>query len=161
MELPKTECIRVDPETFERLGHEAAAADAYTTTCIGDINHVTALTTSTSNLSSTHVQQGGELYEEEGASSSRTQPVVPLSEAERKDYETLRRAGELLREGLLVAMPTETVYGLAANALDDGAVRRIFAAKGRPADNPLIVHVSQREGDWRSYSPPKGTKEAI
>jgi L-threonylcarbamoyladenylate synthase len=51
-------------------------------------------------------------------------------------------AAELLRAGKLVAIPTETVYGLAANALDEAAVRRIFAAKGRPFSSPLIVHVS-------------------
>lgn len=54
----------------------------------------------------------------------------------------IKRAGEILREGGLVAIPTETVYGLAANALDGAAVKRIYAAKGRPSDNPLIVHVS-------------------
>ncbi len=61
----------------------------------------------------------------------------------------LRYASELLSAGQLVAFPTETVYGLGANALDDSAVRSIFAAKGRPADNPLIVHiydVSQLDG---------------
>ncbi len=58
------------------------------------------------------------------------------------DVATLRRAAALLLRGMLVAMPTETVYGLAANALDPEAVLRIFSAKGRPADNPLIVHVS-------------------
>src|SRR5437868_10559269 len=52
------------------------------------------------------------------------------------------RAAELLRAGEVVALPTETVYGLAANALDPGAVARIFEIKGRPATNPLIVHVS-------------------
>ena len=51
-------------------------------------------------------------------------------------------AGELLRRGQLVAIPTETVYGLAANAWDPIAVERIFAAKNRPATNPLIVHVA-------------------
>src|ERR1700722_16187887 len=51
-------------------------------------------------------------------------------------------AAELLRAGKLVAIPTETVYGLAANALDTDAVRRIFEAKGRPFSSPLIVHVS-------------------
>lgn len=50
-------------------------------------------------------------------------------------------AAALLRAGACVALPTETVYGLAANALDADAVRGIFAAKGRPADNPLIVHL--------------------
>ncbi len=51
-------------------------------------------------------------------------------------------ASEILRNGGLVAIPTETVYGLAANALDPRAVSRIFEAKGRPNDNPLIVHIS-------------------
>ena len=51
-------------------------------------------------------------------------------------------AAEILRSGGLVAIPTETVYGLAANALDVEAVRKIFVAKGRPSDNPLIVHIS-------------------
>ena len=52
-------------------------------------------------------------------------------------------AAAVLRDGGLVAMPTETVYGLAANALDGNAVRRIFEAKGRPMDNPLIVHIAE------------------
>jgi L-threonylcarbamoyladenylate synthase len=56
--------------------------------------------------------------------------------------EAVRHAAELLRAGEVVALPTETVYGLAANALDAAAVARIFAAKGRPAHNPLIVHVA-------------------
>ena len=54
----------------------------------------------------------------------------------------VRRAAELLRAGEVVALPTETVYGLAANALDAGAVARIFEIKGRPAHNPIIVHVA-------------------
>lgn len=57
--------------------------------------------------------------------------------------EDIARAGEILREGGLVAIPTETVYGLAANALDGHAVAKIFKAKGRPQDNPLIVHISE------------------
>lgn len=57
----------------------------------------------------------------------------------------IRRAGELLRQGQVVGIPTETVYGLAANALDEQAVSRIFEAKGRPQDNPLIVHISALE----------------
>lgn len=52
------------------------------------------------------------------------------------------QAGEVLRRGGVVAFPTETVYGLGANACDSGAVRRVFEAKGRPSDNPLIVHVA-------------------
>ncbi len=61
---------------------------------------------------------------------------------ERIDYDELSKAAQILREGGLVAFPTETVYGLGANALLKEAVDRIFVAKGRPQDNPLIVHIS-------------------
>lgn len=61
--------------------------------------------------------------------------------------EGIEEAARLLREGALVAIPTETVYGLAANALDSAAVASIFAAKGRPVDNPLIVHIADMQ-DW-------------
>jgi L-threonylcarbamoyladenylate synthase len=54
----------------------------------------------------------------------------------------IRKAAAALREGLLVIMPTETVYGLAVDASNRSAVKRLFKVKGRPADNPLIVHVS-------------------
>lgn len=57
----------------------------------------------------------------------------------------VQEAAEQLRRGALVALPTETVYGLAANAFDPEAVARIFKAKGRPQNNPLIVHVASRE----------------
>lgn len=56
--------------------------------------------------------------------------------------EAIERAADALAAGQLVGLPTETVYGLAANAADDAAVRQIFSAKGRPADHPLIVHVA-------------------
>lgn len=59
--------------------------------------------------------------------------------------EGIALGGRILREGGLVAFPTETVYGLGANALDGEAVRSIFAAKGRPSDNPLIAHVAEVE----------------
>ncbi|NCB30965.1 MAG: threonylcarbamoyl-AMP synthase, partial [Clostridia bacterium] len=55
-----------------------------------------------------------------------------------------RLAGSVIRAGGLVAFPTETVYGLGANGLDAAAVARIFEAKGRPADNPLILHVAKK-----------------
>jgi L-threonylcarbamoyladenylate synthase len=58
---------------------------------------------------------------------------------------TIAEAARLLRDGRLVAFPTETVYGLGANALDEPAVSAIFAVKGRPQFNPLIVHVRNRE----------------
>lgn len=54
-------------------------------------------------------------------------------------------AGKILNEGGLVAFPTETVYGLGANALNEDAVKKIYKAKGRPSDNPLIVHISRKE----------------
>ena len=60
------------------------------------------------------------------------------------DKANILEAAELLRDGGLVAFPTETVYGLGANALDDRAVAKIFAAKERPRFNPLIVHVPDR-----------------
>lgn len=56
--------------------------------------------------------------------------------------EEIDKAAAIIRRGGLVAMPTETVYGLAANALDGAAVAKIFRAKGRPMDNPLIVHIA-------------------
>lgn len=61
----------------------------------------------------------------------------------------LQEAAAALRAGRLVVFPTETVYGLGAHALDPDAVRRIFAAKGRPADNPLIVHVADADAARR------------
>ena len=57
--------------------------------------------------------------------------------------EDIAAAAGLLRNGKLVAIPTETVYGLGANGLDENAVLRIFEAKGRPQDNPLILHISE------------------
>lgn len=57
--------------------------------------------------------------------------------------DTAQIAAQLLRSGQLVALPTETVYGLGANGLDEEAVARIFQAKGRPQDNPLILHISE------------------
>ncbi len=68
--------------------------------------------------------------------------VLPVNPIE-PEAQVIARAAAVLRGGGLVAFPTETVYGLGANALDPGAVGRIFTAKGRPATNPLIVHVTE------------------
>ncbi|MCQ6963106.1 L-threonylcarbamoyladenylate synthase [Methanolobus chelungpuianus] len=68
-----------------------------------------------------------------------------LDTAESDIQETLNEAAAIINRGGLVAFPTETVYGLGADALDAKAVRAIFEAKGRPADNPLIVHVASKE----------------
>lgn len=67
--------------------------------------------------------------------------MLPI-DAHSPDDEALHTAADVLQKGGLVAFPTETVYGLGADALDEAAVERIFVAKGRPADNPLIVHVA-------------------
>lgn len=70
--------------------------------------------------------------------------IIEICE-ENIDRSKMEEMGKIIAGGGLVAFPTETVYGLGANALDETAVRRIFAAKGRPADNPLIVHVCALE----------------
>lgn len=57
----------------------------------------------------------------------------------------MMRAGEAIRLGELVAFPTETVYGLGANALDEKAVRKIFETKRRPLSDPVIVHIDKKE----------------
>ena len=67
---------------------------------------------------------------------------VVAMDAEHLDMEAIRKAGDILKSGGLVAFPTETVYGLGGNALDPEASRKIYAAKGRPSDNPLIVHIA-------------------
>jgi L-threonylcarbamoyladenylate synthase len=59
------------------------------------------------------------------------------------DHNSIVLAGDIIRRGGLVAFPTETVYGLGASATNPAAVREIFAAKGRPSDNPLIVHIAE------------------
>lgn len=69
-------------------------------------------------------------------------PEIVAVEPAAPDAAVIARAAALIRAGKLVAMPTETVYGLAGNALDPAAIARIFAAKGRPSHNPLIAHVA-------------------
>lgn len=68
---------------------------------------------------------------------------------EQADPEAIREAGEILRSGGLVAFPTETVYGLGADALKGESSCKIYAAKGRPSDNPLIVHIAKMEDLYR------------
>src|SRR5271169_2174382 len=71
--------------------------------------------------------------------------VDPYDLASKASRSSLRRAAEILRSGGTVALPTETVYGLGANALDAAAIAKIFAAKERPSWDPLIVHISDTE----------------
>ena len=66
--------------------------------------------------------------------------ILPAS-----DEKSIEKAAALLQNGELVALPTETVYGIAADARNGEAVKKIFVAKGRPQDNPLIVHVTGPE----------------
>jgi L-threonylcarbamoyladenylate synthase len=65
-------------------------------------------------------------------------------DAEHPQPEAIEQAASIIRSGGLVAFPTETVYGLGADAMNERAIRRIFEAKGRPADNPLIIHIYDR-----------------
>ena len=65
------------------------------------------------------------------------------------DEAAMAQAGEILQAGGLVAFPTETVYGLGANALDETASEKIYRAKGRPSDNPLIVHIAKLQDLYR------------
>ncbi|MCH5345134.1 MAG: threonylcarbamoyl-AMP synthase [Acetatifactor sp.] len=62
-----------------------------------------------------------------------------------EEEESLKQAGEVIKRGGLVAFPTETVYGLGGDALNPESARKIYAAKGRPSDNPLIIHISNIE----------------
>ena len=68
--------------------------------------------------------------------------IVVTLDKEHPDGEAILRAGEIIKAGGLVAFPTETVYGLGGDALNPESSRKIYAAKGRPSDNPLIAHVS-------------------
>lgn len=70
---------------------------------------------------------------------------IALTDTEQNTNETIRRAVSCLQSGEVVALPTETVYGLGADALDPSAVEKIFAAKGRPHFDPLIVHLPNKE----------------
>jgi L-threonylcarbamoyladenylate synthase len=81
---------------------------------------------------------------------------MPPAHASTPDPAAIREAVRLLEAGRLVGLPTETVYGLAADAANDAAVRAIYAAKGRPADHPVIVHLHRRADPlrWAATLPP-------
>ena len=70
--------------------------------------------------------------------------IISIEEGNASE-EALKEAGEIIKNGGLVAFPTETVYGLGGNALDETASEKIYRAKGRPSDNPLIVHICRME----------------
>ena len=69
--------------------------------------------------------------------------IIVKIDAKKIDDGLIERCAEILREGGTVAFPTETVYGLGADALNPEAIKKIFIAKGRPFDNPLIIHISK------------------
>lgn len=78
-----------------------------------------------------------------------------------KDDKYIKEAADIISKGGIVAFPTETVYGLGANALDETAVNKIFIAKGRPQDNPLIIHVASKEISSLVKSIPDVARELI
>ncbi len=88
--------------------------------------------------------------------------VKKLTLDEQENKGIIKMAATLIQEGSLVAFPTETVYGLGADALNPEASRKIYEAKGRPSDNPLIVHISRMEdlGKIARHIPPKAEKLA-
>lgn len=75
----------------------------------------------------------------------RIETIVEKVEKDNPDIKTIHKAADIIKKGGVVAFPTETVYGLGANSFDDKAVDKIFIAKGRPQDNPLILHVNNVE----------------
>src|SRR3989344_4362026 len=69
--------------------------------------------------------------------------IVKITDENKK--EVLEKAANIIKSGGLVVFPTETVYGLGANVFDEKALAKIFSAKGRPSDNPIIVHISDED----------------
>ncbi len=86
---------------------------------------------------------------------------ILIVDRDRPGAELIDHAASIIRRGGLVAFPTETVYGLGANATDAKAVAAIFEAKGRPSYNPLIVHVSDIEMAWSCVSNPSAVFERL
>ena len=84
------------------------------------------------------------------------------TDADNIDLQAIKKAGMIIRSGGLVAFPTETVYGLGGDALNAGSSQKIYEAKGRPSDNPLIVHIAQFDSIYKiaSYIPPAAEKLA-
>ena len=75
--------------------------------------------------------------------------------------EELKNVANLIKNGDIVVFPTETVYGIGANALDKNAVKKIFIAKGRPSDNPLIVHVANKQDIGRVALTPSAVEQKL
>lgn len=75
--------------------------------------------------------------------------------------EELKNVANLIKNGEIIVFPTETVYGIGANALDSEAVKKIFVAKGRPSDNPLIVHVANKRDIGRVTLTPSAVEQKL
>ncbi len=80
---------------------------------------------------------------------------------EKINTEELKNVANLIKNGEVIVFPTETVYGIGANALDSNAVKKIFLAKGRPSDNPLIVHVANKEDIGRVVYTPSAVEQKL
>lgn len=80
---------------------------------------------------------------------------------EKINTEELENVANLIKNGEVIVFPTETVYGIGANALDSNAVKKIFLAKGRPADNPLIVHVANKKDIGRVVYTPSAVEQKL
>lgn len=88
--------------------------------------------------------------------------IIEQTDKIQMNMDTIKKAGDILRNGGLVAFPTETVYGLGADALNEQAAKKIYAAKGRPSDNPLIVHVADMEALGRiTEEMPEAAKRVV
>ena len=88
--------------------------------------------------------------------------ILEKIDKNQNNTDIIREAGRILKEGGLVAFPTETVYGLGADALNEDAAKKIYAAKGRPSDNPLIIHITNMKALEKIVSevPEKAVKVA-
>jgi hypothetical protein len=152
-----TECISVDPDSFQEWGQSCdrffsesgtglGSGSGQEGSCHGESSgrdmrspavtppSRTVPPTGTACFTASESNPGADM-------TGKASPKPGLSTKHQKDWSALIHAAKLLQQGQVVAIPTETVYGLAANALDPEAVGRIFKAKQRPSDNPLIVHV--------------------
>ena len=86
--------------------------------------------------------------------------TIKLKAEDENKIDSIKRASQIIKSGGLVAFPTETVYGLGANALNEKAIEKIYEAKGRPSDNPLIVHLGYKE-DAEKYVQAVPAKAAL
>ena len=122
------------PRTFDSSIHT-------TTTFVGHSSESPAICSTSSFASSAHISSPNNLRNPPTKSMAQRWNV-PLEASPEDMAALLQPAAKLLAENEVVAFPTETVYGLGGNALSDDAAKKIFQAKGRPADNPLIVHIA-------------------